>query len=253
MGLSATDMSPADIAAVTGNRGGGFDGFGENGAWWIIILFLFAFCGWGGNGFGGGGAQGAANNYVLASDFATLQRQLSDGFGGQERRTDAIVNGLCDGFYAQAQLVNGVNTNLAQQGYETRNAITQAQISAMQNANAIQTQIAGCCCDVREGIQGVNYNLATQACGLGNQVNNSARDIVDNQNANTRAILEALNRQELAAKDAKIAEQSQMINGLQLAASQSAQNAYLINQLRPCPVPAYNVPNPFAGCGCGCG
>lgn len=38
----------------------------------------------------------------------------------------------------------------------------------------------------------------------------------------------------------------------ELAASQCAQNAYLIQQLRPAAVPAFNVPNPYAGCGYGC-
>lgn len=65
--LTSNSMSPADLAAVTGNNNNN-DGWGGS-AWWIIILFLFAFCGWGGNGFGNGGASGAADNYVLASDF----------------------------------------------------------------------------------------------------------------------------------------------------------------------------------------
>lgn len=84
MGLTTDGMSPADLAAVTGNNNGAF---GEgNGAWWIIILFLFIFCGWGnGNGWNNGGG-GAADNYVLASDFATLQRQIDSGISSLERK-----------------------------------------------------------------------------------------------------------------------------------------------------------------------
>ena len=107
---SSNGYSLADIAAATGNNGANGDFFGGNGAWWIIILFLFVFTGWGNGNWGGygGGAQGAANNYVLASDFATLQRQLSDGFNSLERKEDTINNGLCDGFYAQnTTLLNG--------------------------------------------------------------------------------------------------------------------------------------------------
>ena len=87
-------MTPADMAAVTGNTN---SGWGDGGAWWIIILFLFAFCGgWGNNGFSN---SGATENYVLASDFATLQRQIDSGISSLERKGDATQNGLCDGFW----------------------------------------------------------------------------------------------------------------------------------------------------------
>ena len=222
-------MSLSDIAAVTNNDGFG----GGNGAWWLIVLFLFA---WGRGGYGNDGGSSVKDQYVLSSDFATIQRMMDNGFSNQERRTDSIINGLCDGFYTQAQLANQTNMNI------------------MQGNNAIQSQLAQCCCDVREGIAGVNYNLATQECDTRNTIQNAARDIVDNQNANTRAILDSLVESKLEAKNEKIQEQAQMISGLQLAASQSAQNQYLINKLQPAPVPAFNVPAPYAysGCGCGC-
>ena len=87
-------MSPADVVALTNRNNDGM--FGGNGAWWIIILFLFAFVGWGGNGWGGNGNSGAADNYVLASDFATVQRMISDATNSLERRLDNTQNGLCD-------------------------------------------------------------------------------------------------------------------------------------------------------------
>lgn len=93
-------MSPADFAAVSGRNNDGM--FGGNGAWWIIILFLFAFMG---NGWGNGGRNsGAADNYVLASDFATVQRMISDATNTLERKLDNTQNGICDLGYAQAQL-----------------------------------------------------------------------------------------------------------------------------------------------------
>ena len=258
MSLTSESMTPADIAAVTGNCGG--NGMWGDGSWFLIILFLFVFCGWGGNGWGNngwggnGGAAGAADGYVLASDFATLQRQIDSASSSLERKGDAINSGLCDGFYAmnttalngfaQAELsrANG-QMNLMQQ-------MNANNITAMQNANALQAQLAQCCCDNREAISGVNYNMAMNTNAVQHSVEsgfcqtnynnaNNTRDIIDNQNSNARAILDALNAQQIAAKDAKIAEQNQQIFGLQLAASQQAQNNYLVQTLKPAPVPSF--------------
>ncbi len=244
--MVGTDLSPADIAAVSGNnRNNG--GFMDNGWLWIIVLFLF--CGWGNNGWGGNrGNSGAMDNYVLASDFATLQRQIDSATSSLERKGDATQQGLCDGFYAMnTTLLNGfagVNQNMNNGFMNAELSRCNQQAATMQQLNNMQMQQANCCCETREAIQGVNYNLATQACDTRNTIQNAARDIVDNQNCNARAILDALTAQRIEAKDAKIAEQSQQLFAAQLAASQSAQNAYLVNQLKPCPVAAYVVPNP---------
>ena len=123
----------------------------------------------------------------------------------------------------------------------------------MQQLNAMQMQAANCCCENRAAIAQVRYDMATQACDTRNTIQTGTRDLIDNQNANARAILDAINAQAVAAKDAKIAEQSQTIFGLQLAASQSAQNEYLIGALRPTPIPAYQAQNPYCcyqQCGC---
>ena len=120
-------LTASDVALLSG-RNGNNDGFGDNGSWWVIIFLIFAFMGWGrnNNGFGGNGL-GATDNYVLASDFATIQRQLSDGFGDLTAQSRYIQNGLCDGFYAMnTSLLNGfagVNNAIMTNGYETRNAI----------------------------------------------------------------------------------------------------------------------------------
>lgn len=239
MALSGEGMSPADVMALSGNGGNG-GMWGENGLFWVIILFLFAFGGWGGRGIGGGGVQ---DNYVLTSDFAQVERKL-----------DGLANGLCDGFYTQAQLINGVQGALATQGYETRNAITQGTIAGMQNANALQAQIAQCCCDNRAAIADVNYNMATHACSINYANANNTRDVIDNQNANARAILDAIKESEFKAMQKDLDYKNQRINALELAASQAAQNSYLIGQLRPAPVPAFCVPAPYqyGGCNCSC-
>lgn len=247
MSLTTSEMTPADIAAVTGGGNGGW-GFGDNGGIWFIVLFLIIVCGWGGNGFGNGNnGGGVMDGYVLTSDFANLERKL-----------DGVNNGLCDGFYAQAQLINGVQQGMSNGFMSAEISRANQQASLMQQLNAMQMQAQQCCCDQREAIQGVNYNLATQSCETRNLMQNSTRDIIENQNSNARAIVDALTAQRIEAKDAKIAEQNQQLFAAQLAASQAAQNTYLVSTLRPTPIPSYQSCNPWAagsytGCsGCGC-
>lgn len=233
-------LTASDVALLSGRNGNNSDGmFGDNGAWWVIIFLIFAFMGWGnrGNGFGGGNGSGATDNYVLASDFATIQRQLSDGFGDLTAQSRYIQNGLCDGFYAMnTSLLNGfagVNNAIMTNGYETRNAI-----------QGVSSQLANCCCDIREGIQGVNYNLATNTCALQNTMNMNTRDIVDTVNANYRALHDEIVANRIEDKNAQIVAQQNEINALRLKASQEAQNAYLLRELKPCPEPAYVVNGP---------
>ena len=231
-----SEYSLSDIAAASGNRQN--DGmFGGNGAWWIIILFLFVFCGWGGNWGGGNrtGGQGTVmDGYVLTSDFANIERKL-----------DGVNSGLCDGFYAQAQLINGTQMQMANGFAQAELSRSNQQAALMQMLYTMSAQQADCCCKTQTAIQGVNYNLATQACETRNTIQTGIRDVIENQNANARAVLDALTAQRIEAKDEKIAAQNQQIFGLQLAASQAAQNSYLVQTLRPCPTPAYVVPNPF--------
>ena len=231
-----SDYSLSDIAAASGNRQN--DGmFGGNGAWWIIILFLFVFCGWGGNWGGGNrtGGQGTAmDGYVLTSDFANIERKI-----------DGVNSGLCDGFYAQAQLINGTQMQMANGFAQAELSRSNQQAALMQMLYTMSAQQSDCCCKTQTAIQGVNYNLATQACETRNTIQTGIRDVIENQNANARAVLDALTAQRIEAKDEKIAAQNQQIFGLQLAASQAAQNSYLVQTLRPCPTPAYVVANPY--------
>ena len=247
-------LTASDVALLSG-RNGNNDGFGDNGSWWVIIFLIFAFMGWGrgNNGFGGGNGSGATDNYVLASDFATIQRQLSDGFNDLTAQSRYIQNGICDGFYAMnTSLLNGfagTNNAIMTNGYETRNAI-----------NNVSSQLAECCCKTQSAIQGVNYNLATNTCNLQNTMNMNTRDIVDTVNANYRALHDEIVANRIEDKNAQITAQQNEINALRLSASQSAQNAYLLSELKPCPSPSYIVPNPnccynyqvTSGCG-GCG
>lgn len=233
------------VGTTNGNANSGF--FGGDG-WWAIILFAMIF-GWGNNGWGNNGS-GAMNNYVLGSDFATIQRQLSDGFGNLTSQSRFIQNGLCDGFYSMnTSLLNGfsgVNQNIMQNGYETKNAI-----------QGVSSQLADCCCKTQTAIQGVNYNLATQGCAIQNTIQTATRDLIDVTNANYRALHDEIVANRIEDKNAQITAQQNEINALRLAASQANQNTYLIDQLRPTAKPAYITCSPFQsvygyGCGCGC-
>ena len=221
------------------NSGGGF-GFGGDGAWWLIVLFLFVFCGWGGNGWGNnaGNSGGVVDGYVLTSDFANVERKI-----------DSVNQGLCDGFYQQAQLVNGTNMAMANGFAQAELSRSNQQAALMQQLNAMQMQSQECCCESRAAIAQVRYDMATQACDTRNTVQSATRDIIDNQNQNSRAILDFLTQSKL--QDLQTANQE-----LRLQASQAAQNNYLISQLRPTPIPSYASCNPWAGgtyTGCNCG
>ena len=238
------EYSLADIAAATGNNE---CAFGDNGSWWIIIFLIFAFTGFGRNGFGGNGG-GAADNYVLATDFATLERKL-----------DGINNGLCDGFYAQnTNMLNGfagvqntlcqgfagVTQSIVNNGYETRNAL-----------NTLGYNLQDCCCQTQRAIDSVNYNMATNTCAINNNITMNTRDVLEQINANYRALHDEIVANRLEDKNAQIQAQQNEINALRLRASQEAQNSYLISQLKPCPEPAYIVPNPnccYNPCNSGC-
>ena len=228
--MSLSEGMPTMTMPVTpaNGSGNGF-GFGGDGAWFLIILFLFAFCGWGGNGWGNnaGNSGGVVYGYVLASDFSNIERKM-----------DIINGGLCDGFYA----VN--NTLLTGFGNAELSRANQ-QAALMQQLSAMQMQAANCCCENRAAIAQVRYDMATQACDTRNTVQNATRDIVENQNANSRAILDFLTNSKM--RDLESANQE-----LRLAASQAAQNNYLISQLRPTPIPAYASCNPWAGSYTGC-
>lgn len=199
--------------SVGGGSNGGF-GYG-NDAWVLIILFALIF-GWNGNGFGRNGnsgtGAGVVDGYVLTSDFANLERKI-----------DGVNSGLCDGFYAMnTGMLNGfanVTNAITTGGYETRNAISD-----------LSSQLAQCCCQTQSAIQGVNYNLAMQTNSIEKSLCDGFRSIRDEITANR-----------IEDKNAQIVAQQNEINALRLRASQTEQNQYLINTLRPVPIPAFSA------------
>ncbi len=216
----------SDIAAVTRNGNG--DGMFGDGGWWIILLFLFA--GWGrgfGGGFGGGGYEAPCATQAdvrAAVDQQTLISKLDQQTYGLADSTYALNSSIMNGFH-------GVDTAVCTLGYNMQNGF-----------NTISHQLSDCCCEtgraIERGFADTNYNLATQACDTRRAIADSTRDIIDSNNAGVRSILDFLTQDKIATLQAEN-------QGLKLAASQAAQNAYLVNELRPCPVPAYTVPNPY--------
>lgn len=267
---SNNGYSLADIAAATGANHNDGDGDWGNGAWWIIILFLFVFCGWGNNGWGnnGSGSGGSATKDDISYGFDI--NGLSNGLR-------SIQNGLCDGFYAQnssmltgfnglqndistgiaglqnnlCQGFNSVNTSMLTSTNALQQDLNAINMTNMQNTNALQSQISNCCCQNEAALAQVRYDMATDTCAINTNASNNTRDIIDSQNAGTRAILDAIQQSKVDAMQDKIASLTVQNQGLQFAASQAAQNNYLVNVLRPSPIPAYITPNPYCNCGGG--
>ena len=246
-------------------------GFGNNGLFgndwaWIVILLLF---GWGGNGRGFGGFGGGFGSFGGGGCCTPCATQ-ADVRAAVDQQTlvsklDQQTYGLADSTYA---INNTINSNF--RGVD--NAICSLGYNTQAGFNSLSAQLAQCCCDNRAAIADVKYAMATESCATRNTIQNSTRDILENANANSRAILDALN-----ANYIRTLEQEN--NSLRLSASQSAQNAVLMAAMdankaeilrrtgAECPTAAYIVQPPqpvtfptnccgqvnYAGNGCGCG
>ena len=253
MSIGVSEASLSDIAAVTNrNDGYGNDMFGGNGAWWLIVLLLF---GWGRGGFGGfGGGCGAGAgcsapcatqaDVRAAVDQQTLISKLDQQTYGLADSTYALNNAITNGFH-------GVDNAICNLGYNVQSGF-----------NGLSAQMAQCCCDTRAAISDVKYTIANEGCDTRHAIYNSTRDIIDNANANSRAILDFLTQDKIATLTAENQslkfQASQTAQNAFITANQEAQTAELIRRLgRDCPVPAYVVPNPnccyqYAQPACGC-
>jgi len=214
--------------------------FGGDG-WWALIIFAMIF-GWGNGGFGGYGGSGGAETRTAIYDGFTMNN-VENGIRG-------IQQGICDSTYA-------LNNTLMNGFHGVDNGLC-----------GLARQLSECCCENRSAIAQVRYDMATQACDTRNVIQNSTRDIIENQNCNTRSILDFLVNDKISSLQAENQE-------LRRSASQDRQNAYLTtfitaqNQQRrteiaPVPIPSYSVPAPYpycvgsngfggGSCGCGCG
>lgn len=230
---SGSGLSASDVLALSNNDGFG----GGNGAWWIIVLAILF--GWGGNGLGGyGGGAGAQMNYVLSSDFATIQRQLSDGFNSIDNALDAQNTGICNLGYTALEQNSQLNTNI------------------LQSTNAIQSQLADCCCKTQSGIESVKiadaFNTATITAAIKDCCCENEKIAMQNRYDSAQnhcSTLQAIDKLGDRIIDYMSADKAQALRdenfALKLASSQEHQNNVLINTLRPVPVPSFPVPSPF--------
>lgn len=261
-----SSLSVADIAAVT-DRNNGNGGFGMGGDWLIALVMLFLFPMFYGNGMWGGGMFGGMGGWAnggmaaMANGALTRADLCSEfNFNGLENSVRAVQTGISDSTFALNNTImngfNGVQRDMCTGFANINSGISENRFAAQQGFNALQAQLSSCCCETQRSIDGVNYNLATQGCDTRNTIQNSTRDIIDSQNSGFRAILDKMCQQELAAKDAQIAAQNQRIFGLELSASQQAQNnaiGAMIDASRAdilrrtgaeCPTPCYVVQPP---------
>ena len=236
MGLSNGDLSAADVAAVVGNGNGGFGNWGD-GSFWIIVLFLFALMGGWNNGFNGGGSQPAVqqgfDQAAVMGQLGQINSSITAGFAGAEASANA------------------------------------RQIADMQQAFALQTQFANCCCENRLATANLAADIAREACADRQAVSDALASTLNTMNAGIQSIKDQLCQDKIDAKNEQIANLRQQMNMMQLNASQNAQTQALIanNELQtaaleqylaPTPRPAYVVQNPnccaqnyYNGCGCG--
>lgn len=246
--VDGNGLSAADVAAVTGNNGG-FGGFGNDGAWWLLILFLFAGMNGNWGGYGGGRGNGMG---------ATIQNDMQRGFdqqaimGGINGLTSAVSNGFSN---AEISRCNGM-TNILQ-------AMNSNQAANTANVNALAMALTQGHNGLQSGIADLKYTVATENCADRNALEAVATRIIANQTAGIQTIVDKMCQQELDALRAQNAQLNTQLQMANLAASQNAQTgqlmadnaaqtAALLQRLNPAPIPAYSVPNPYGGCNCGC-
>lgn len=270
--------SLADIAAATGNNNSGNDAWGNGWGMWIWVILIFAiFGGWGNgwnNGGFGGGSQGTSvyEGYVLNNDFSQLSRQISDSTAMTERKLDGISNGICSLGYDQLSQMNGINMNVMSVGNGLQAAIKDCCCQTQQNIADVKYTIGSTGADISRGVErgfsDTNFNLSTLANGINTTISNgfcqsnfnaqtNTRDIVDSQNAGTQAILSRLDAMETARLREKLEAERDAKYALQGQLDRAQLRTDIVNDVRPCPIPAYVTCNPFAnvsysnGC-CGC-
>ena len=290
MALTDNGMGAADIAAIMGANNGGF-GFGNDGAWWLLILLFAMNGGWGFGGWGNGAMMGAAEGGFGLYPWMNQSSQINDGFRDQMLNTQisSIGDKITSGFGDVQLGIAGVNQNICQSGNSIVNALNSgfanaetaanarqmadmqqnfnAQIATMQGFNGLQGQLAQCCCDNRAATADLKYTVATENCADRAAINDGIRDIIASQTAGTQRILDQLCQDKIDAKNDTIAQlrseliyaRGQASQDVQTAAIQAGQRA-LANEVEqyvaPRPIPSYTVTSPYCcqqnyGCGCG--
>ena len=164
---------------------------------------------------------------------------------------------ICQLGYQNAQLVNGLERSVSNGDNAISLAIMQEGNARQAGQTALATQLASCCCENKQLIGDLKYTIATEDCATRQAIADNARAVIDNCNANYRAMMDYFTQDKIATLTAEN-------QNLKFAASQDRQNALLttvmsqqtdtiLNRVNPRPIPAYQVANPNMGvncCGC---
>lgn len=269
--MQKNGLDPNLLLAMNGKNNNGFGGDGSWFMWIIFLFFLFPLMGRGGwgNGFGGndGGVPANAGLAGLINNDNGRELLMQAIIGNGQAINNLATNLNCSVGQIQ-QAINGVSSKVAEVGCQVGMS-SQQIINSIQSGNCqIANQMAQCCCDVKTAIQQQGYEnqLATlnQTNTLTSNANTQFNIIGAKIDAQTQIINDKFCQLEMREMQNKIDTLRAEKSALELGISQSAQTANIVNQLRPCPVPAYLACNPFGGgyngypvgygegCGCGC-
>lgn len=290
--VSPANMGGAPYPVYMNGQGGGNGMFGDN-SWWVVLLVIILFAvggNWGGNNNGGFSGAGAPV-VITDNNGGSVQRGFDQaavmaGVGSIQNGINNLAtqlcgccgdiqNSLCNGFAGVNATVNGAQNAISQQLYGNTIADLErsfaAQTATTQGMNAIQSQLAQCCCDNRLATNDLKYTIATENCADRAALSDGIRDILTANSNNTQRILDQLCADKIDAKNEKIADLERQLTMANLNASQIAQTAQiqrgqtaevdaLYQRLRDCPVPTmpvygmtpiFTCPGNNSGCGCG--
>ena len=249
MSLTGSDMTPADIAAVTNSHNGnGFFG-GNDGGYWIFILFLFAFLGWGGNGFGNGMGGGGAMPWMMGNSDTQRGFDQMSTMNALNGISGALANAEVSRCNQQANILSTLANN--QMGlYQAINGSTDG-IAAQLNTIAMNQQ--NCCCENRAAVADLKYTVATEACSDRAAVKDALQSVLSVVNSGVQSIKDQMCNDKIDAKNEQIAALQNQLAMATLRESQIAQTSQILADnarqtaiLNPTPIPAYMVSRPCA-------
>ena len=220
--------SVADIAAVTGAQNcRNNDGWGND--WWAIIIILALFGGFGNRG----GLFGGNSGYGCGSCAPATCADLQAGFNNQAvtNKLNGLENGLCSLGYDQLAQMNSIANTIQQGNFALQQTLNNNAIAQMQDTNSVSRQLADCCCENRAAIKDVQYTAAMNNSALLQAINAQTNTIVQNDNANYRALHDELVSYQMQQKDDVIAELRSQVQALNLGVSQRNQNDYSLEPL----------------------
>ena len=288
MALEDSNNMVMPVSPMYGGGNGGFGGFGQDG-WWILLLLLFAGGGWGFGGFGGGAGMAMMDGGFGLYPWLNNSQNINDGFRDQMLNSNiqgiqnSITSGfgdvqtaLCGGFAGVNASINNSQNAIAAQLYSNQISDLErsfaAQTANTQGLTALQAQLAQCCCDNRAATADLKYTVAAEECATRTTDTQNTQSILNAINGGIQSIKDQLCQDKIDAKNDEIANLRQSLAMKDLAASQTAQNAFiaqgfsnevdqLYNRLASCPVPSTPVygrtpiftcsQNVAGGCGCG--